>query len=76
MAPLRCRSIDYCDRVVEAINSLAWPASWILAAFAVLRFGGLQPRIVAEAPGRATVRVAFFRASNRSRALRMAGQFD
>src|SRR5258707_57170 len=37
---------------------------WILAAFAVIRFGGLQPRIVAEATGRATVRGAFFRASN------------
>ena len=32
-----------------------------------------QPRIVAEATGRAT---AFFRASNRSRALRITGQFD
>jgi hypothetical protein len=36
----------------------------------------VQPRIVAEATGRATVRVVFFRASNRSRAFRMAGQFD
>jgi len=36
----------------------------------------LQPRIVAETTGRATVRVAFFRASNRSRALRITGQFD
>ena len=35
-----------------------------------------QPRIVAEATGRATAPVAFFRASNRSRALRIAGQFD
>jgi len=36
-----------------------------------------QPRIVvAEATGRATVRVASFRASNRSRALRIPGQFD
>jgi len=37
---------------------------------------GRQPRIVAEATGRATGRVAFFRASNRSRALRITGQFD
>jgi len=36
---------------------------------------GRQPRIVAEATGRATARVTFFRASNRSRALRITGQF-
>jgi hypothetical protein len=31
---------------------------------------------VIHATGRATLPVAFFRASNRSRALRIAGQFD